>query len=117
MATAFLAASRGGDLGALVAVLDEGVTLTADVFASPGGKPERRQGAQAVSRGALAAATRAGSSRLALVDGDVGIVFAPAGQLRIVLKLTVSSERKITVMDIIGDPDVLRRLRLAVLPE
>jgi RNA polymerase sigma-70 factor (ECF subfamily) len=117
VATAFLAASRGGDLGALVAVLDEDVTLTADAFATPAGKPERRQGAQAVSRGALAAATRAGYSRLALVDGDVGIVFAPAGQLRVVLKLTVSSERKITVMDIIGDPDVLRRLRLAVLPE
>jgi RNA polymerase sigma factor (sigma-70 family) len=117
VATAFLAASRGGDLTALVAVLDEDVTLTADAFATPAGRPERRQGAQAVSRGALAAATRAGYSRLALVDGDVGIVFAPAGQLRIVLKLTVSSGRKITAMDIIGDPERLRRLRLAVLPE
>jgi hypothetical protein len=44
-------------------------------------------------------------------------VFAPGGQLRVVLKLTVSEARKITVMDIIADPDRLRRLRLAVLPE
>ncbi|HEX3752145.1 MAG TPA: sigma-70 family RNA polymerase sigma factor [Streptosporangiaceae bacterium] len=117
VATAFLAASRGGDLSALVAVLDEDVTLTADAFAAPGGKPERRQGAQRVARGALAASTRAGYSQLALVDGEVGIVFAPGGQLRVVLKLTVSRERKITVMDIIADPDRLRRLRLAVLPE
>jgi RNA polymerase sigma factor (sigma-70 family) len=117
VATAFLAASRGGDLAALVAVLDEDVTLTADAFAAPGGKPQRLQGAQRVSRGALAASTRAGYSQLALVDGEVGIVFAPGGQLRVVLKLTVSEARKITVMDIIADPDRLRRLRLAVLPE
>jgi RNA polymerase sigma-70 factor (ECF subfamily) len=70
-----------------------------------------------VARGALAASSRAGYSQLALVDGEVGIVFAPGGQLRVVLKLTVSSERKITAMDIIADPDRLRRLRLAVLPE
>jgi RNA polymerase sigma factor (sigma-70 family) len=117
VATAFLAASRGGDLSALVAVLDEDVTLTADASVAPSGKPERRRGVQLVSRGALAASTRAGYSQLALVDGEVGIVFAPAGQLRVVLKLTVNRERKITAMDIIGDPDRLRRLRLAVLPE
>ena len=117
VATAFLAASRGGDLAALVAVLDEDVTLIADGFAAPGGKAQQLQGAQRVSRGALAASSRAGYSQLALVDGEVGIVFAPGGQLRVVLKLTVSPERKITVMDIIADPDRLRRLRLAVLPE
>ncbi len=117
-ATAFLAASRGGDLAALVAVLDEDVTLTADSFAAPAGRPERARGALAVSRGAVVAASaRAGSSRLALIDGDVGIVFAPAGQLRIALKLTVSEQRKITGIEVIADPDRLRRLQLAVLPE
>jgi len=50
------------------------------------------------------------------VDGAVGIVFAPAGRLQIVLALTVSPERRITAIDVIGDPDRLRRLRLAVLP-
>jgi RNA polymerase sigma-70 factor, ECF subfamily len=117
-ATAFLAASRGGDLAALVAVLDEDVTLTADSFATASGQPEQAHGALAVSRGAvMAASVRAGSSRLALIDGDVGIVFAPAGQLRIALKLTVSEQRKITGLEVIADPDRLRRLQLAVLPE
>jgi RNA polymerase sigma-70 factor (ECF subfamily) len=117
VATAFLAASRGGDLSALVAVLDADVTLTADAFAAPTGEPERRQGAQAVSRGALAASARSGQSRLALVNGDVGIVFAPAGRLRVVLALTVSDRGTITAIDVIADPGRLRRVRLAVLPE
>ena len=37
VAAAFLAASRGGDLSALVALLDSGVTLTADAAAVPSG--------------------------------------------------------------------------------
>ena len=117
VATAFLAASRGGDLSALLALLDADVSLTADEFAAPAGKPERLRGAQAVSRGALAASTRAGYSQLALVDGDVGIVFAPAGRLRVVLTMTVSDQRTITAIDVIADPARLGRLRLAVLPE
>lgn len=117
VATAFLAASRGGDLAALVQLLDDGVSLTADAFAAPAGKPAQLRGAQAVSRGALAASTRAGHSQLALVDGDVGIVFAPAGRLQAVLALTVSDHRTITAIDVIADPERLRSLRLAVLPE
>jgi RNA polymerase sigma factor (sigma-70 family) len=118
VASAFLAASRGGDLSALVAVLDENVSLTADEFVSASGRPERVRGAQAVSRGArVAASTRAGFSRLALIDGNVGIVVAPAGQLRIALKLTVSEQRTITAIDVIGDPARLRELQLAVLPD
>jgi hypothetical protein len=58
----------------------------------------------------------AGDSRLALVDGAVGIVFAPAGRLRVVLALTVSEARQITAIDVIADPDRLRQLRLSVLP-
>jgi RNA polymerase sigma factor (sigma-70 family) len=118
VATAFLAASRGGDLAALVAVLDENVSLTADAHASASRRPERVRGAQAVSRGArVAASTRAGYSRLALIDGDVGIVVAPAGQLRIALKLTVGERGTITAIEVIGDPARLRALRLAVLPD
>ena len=47
----------------------------------------------------------------------MGIVFAPAGHLRIVLALTISDARQITAIDVIADPDRLRRLRLAVLPD
>jgi RNA polymerase sigma factor (sigma-70 family) len=79
---AFLAAARGGDLSALVAVLDRDVVLTADAAASPSGRPARLQGADAVATGAIAASVRAEHSQLALVDGAVGILFAPTGQHR-----------------------------------
>ena len=117
VAAAFLAASRGGDFAALVALLDSDVTLAADGAVTPSGRPVRLHGVDAVSRGALAASARSGQSRLALVDGSVGIVFAPAGRLRVVLALTVSPARRITAIEVIADPDRLRRLRLAVLPD
>ncbi len=115
--TAFLAASRGGDFSALVALLDSDVTLTADAAATPSGQPVLLRGADMVSRGALASASRAGHSQLALVDDAVGIVFAPAGRLQVVLVLTVSAARRITAIEVIANPDRLRRLRLAVLPD
>jgi RNA polymerase sigma factor (sigma-70 family) len=117
VAAAFLAASRGGDLSALVALLDSDVTLTADAAAGPSGKPVLLRGADMVARGALASSGRGGQSRLALVDGAVGIVFAPAGRLQVVLALTVSPARQITAIEVTADPDRLRRLRLAVLPD
>jgi|SRR5450631_2927470 RNA polymerase sigma factor (sigma-70 family) len=116
VAAAFLAASRGGNLSALVALLDSDVRLTADA-AVPSGKPVLLQGADTVARGALASSGRAAHSRLALVDGAVGIVLARAGRLQIVLALTVSTTSRITAIDVIADPDRLRRLRLAVLPD
>jgi len=117
VATAFLAAARGGDLTSLVALLDSDVTLTADAATVPSGRPMQLQGAEAVSRGAVAASVRAADSQLALVNGDVGVVFAPAGRLQVVLALTVSPARRITAIDVIADPGRLRRLRLAVLPD
>ena len=117
VATAFLTASRGGDLSALLALLDSDVTLTSDAGAVPSGKPALLHGAHAVAKGAVLASSRSQHSQLALVDGDVGIVFAPAGRLQIVLALAVSPGRKITAIDVIADPDRLRRLRLAVLPD
>jgi RNA polymerase sigma-70 factor (ECF subfamily) len=117
VATAFLTASRGGDLSALVALLDSDVTLTGDGAAVPSGRPVTLHGVDAVAPGAVMAASRAAESRLALVDGAVGIVFAPAGHLRVVLALTVNEARRITAIDVIADPDRLQRLNLSVLPE
>ena len=117
MAAAFLAAARGVDFSALVALLDSDVTLTADAAAAPSGSPATLRGADAVARGAVLAGGRAGESRLALVDGSVGIVFAPAGHLRVVLAFTVSEARRITAIDVIADPGRLRGLSLAVLPD
>jgi RNA polymerase sigma factor (sigma-70 family) len=115
-AAAFLAASRGGDLAALVALLDADVTLTADAFVVPAGHPAELHGAAAVARGAVMASARSGQSQLALVDDSVGIVFAPGGRLQAVLAFTVSRAGRITAIDIIADPGRLRRFRLALLP-
>jgi RNA polymerase sigma-70 factor (ECF subfamily) len=117
VATAFLTASRGGDLSALVALLDSDVILTGDGAAAPSGRPVTLHGVDAVASGAVMAAGRAAESRLALVDGAVGIVFAPAGHLRVVLALTVNEAHRITAIDVIADPDRLQRLNLSVLPE
>jgi len=116
VAAAFLAASRGGDMSALVALLDSDVTLTADAAAVPAGRPAVLHGAKTVANGAIAAAAVARQSQLALVDGAVGIVFAPAGHLRIALALTVGEAGRITAIDVIADPGRLSQLDLAVLP-
>src|SRR3954454_24208150 len=80
---AFLAAARGGDFDALLAVLDPEVVLRADALAMPAGAPTELRGAEGVARQALV--HRAGAARAALVNGAPGIVVAPAGHLRLVL--------------------------------
>ncbi len=116
VAAAFLTASRSGDLSALLAVLDADAVLRADASAAPSGKAVVLRGAHAIASGAVAAAGRSEQSELALVDGAVGIVFAPAGRLQVVLALTVSG-RRINAIDVIADPERLQGLELAVLPD
>jgi RNA polymerase sigma factor (sigma-70 family) len=117
VAGAFLAASRGGDFEALLALLDADVELTADAATVPSGHPARLHGAESVARGAVMSAGRAASSQLALVNGSVAVVFAPGGRLQVVLAFTVGAAGKITAIDVVGDPDRLRRLTVAVLPD
>ena len=114
VAEAFLAAARGGDLGALIAVLDPEVVLHADAAAAPSGVPVTIRGAAAVASGARAASVRSRYSRVALVNGTPGIVMAPRGRLTVVLAFTIE-EDKISRIDVIADPARLAGLDLAVL--
>ena len=66
MVAAFLAASRGGDFGALLALLDPGAVLVADPAAVRMGVAAEVRGAGTV---AATFAGRAEAARLALVDG------------------------------------------------
>ena len=116
VAEAFLAAARGGDLGALLAVLDPDVVLHADAATVPAGAPATLRGAAAVARGARAASTRSQYSRVALVNGTPGIVMAPRGRLRVVLAFTMTDD-KISRIDVIADPARLQTLDLAVLDD
>ena len=109
---AFLAAARGGDFDALLAVLDPEVVLRSDRAALPSGASREIRGAAAVARRALVGGARA--AQPALVNGAVGVVVAPRGRLLMVLVFTIS-EGKIVEIDAVADPERLRQLDLAVL--
>jgi RNA polymerase sigma factor (sigma-70 family) len=113
VAEAFLAASRAGDLTALLAVLDPGVVLHADQAAVPPGFPTVLEGAEAVARGARTAAARSRRSAVALVDGVPGIVWAPRGRVALVLAFSYR-EMRISGIDIIADRGRLDALELSV---
>jgi RNA polymerase sigma factor (sigma-70 family) len=113
---AFLAASRGGDFDALVALLDPDVVLRADREAGPTREPILLHGAHSVAGGASAAAERVRFTQPALVNGSVGLVMAPLGRLFLVLAFTIQGDQ-ITEIDIIAAPDRLRVLDLAILDD
>ena len=109
---AFLAAARGGDFEALLAVLDPDVVLRMDRAAARAGAPAEIRGAAAVA--GRAAVGGAQAARPALVNGAVGVVVAPRGRLLMVLRFTITGG-KIAAIDAVGDPERLRQLDLAVL--
>ena len=112
---AFLAASRGGDLRALLAVLDPDVVLRADPGAA--GASREVRGAHAVAEQARAFSRLGRFSRRALVNGVAGIVSrAPGGPTFSVMGFTVA-RGKITEIDIFADPERLRLLDLAFLDD
>jgi RNA polymerase sigma factor (sigma-70 family) len=113
LAEAFLAASRGEDLDGLLAVLDPDVVLRGDSAAVPAGIPLTIRGASPVARAARSAAARSRYSGIALVNGLPGIVYAPRGQLTVVLTFAYNDER-ISGIDVIADPARLAALDLAL---
>ncbi len=87
---AFLAASREGNLEALLAVLDPDVVFRADQTATAMGGIAEIRGAAAVAESFNG---RARSARPALVDGAPAVAVILGGQLRIVLGLTFADGR------------------------
>src|SRR5215470_5857571 len=109
---AFLAASRNGDLGALVAVLDPDVVVRADhAMVRTGAEPEAR-GADAVAAMFLG---RAKAAKVALINGIAGAVWAVGGRPRVVFNFTLTGG-KITAIDLLGDPGTLSQLDVVTLP-
>ncbi|RSD23865.1 sigma-70 family RNA polymerase sigma factor [Amycolatopsis eburnea] len=111
---AFLAASRGGDFEALIALLDPDVVLHADRFAGPSPAPIVLRGVESVRRGAILASERARASELALVDGAPGLLMVRDGRLAVVLAFQIDGDR-IAGIEVIADPDRLAKLELAVI--
>jgi RNA polymerase sigma factor (sigma-70 family) len=108
---AFLAAARGGDFQALLAMLDPDVVLRSDQAAVQVGASGELHGAAAV---ADTFAGRARAARPALIDGAAGLVWAPGGVPRVVFGFTITDGR-IVAIDVVADPERLSRLQVALL--
>jgi RNA polymerase sigma-70 factor (ECF subfamily) len=110
---AFLAASRSGDFDALLALLDPDVVLRADAAAVRSGADEELRGAAAVA-GSFSGRARA--AQPALVDGAVGLAWAPKGRPQVVFALTIAGD-SIVAIDLLADPERLDELDLVLLDE
>jgi RNA polymerase sigma-70 factor, ECF subfamily len=108
---AFLAASRDGHFGALLALLDPDVVLRSDATAIAAGRPARLSGAHEVAQ---MFSGRARGAQLALIDGEAGLVWAPGGQPRVAFALDIDGD-VITRIDLIADPGHLASLELMIL--
>jgi RNA polymerase sigma-70 factor, ECF subfamily len=111
---AFFLATRGGDFDALVAVLDPDVVLRSDWGAKRPAAPRVTRGAAAVARQALIGTIPSAQLRPALVNGTAGAVVMVAGRPFAVMGFIVA-EAKIVEIDIIADPERVRRVAAAVL--
>lgn len=110
---AFLAAARGGDFEALLALLDPEVVVRTD----QAGVSREIRGAVAVASGAVSVSAAAGASAYpALVDGKVGFLVAPAGRLLRAIRFTIDG-RKIREIEVINDLERLQTLELTVLDQ
>jgi RNA polymerase sigma factor (sigma-70 family) len=112
---AFLAASREGDLDALIAILDPDVVLRTDGGAALAGGSRLVRGAPAVADQIVTFARSArGEARPALVNGAAGAVFAVRGRPFSVAGFTVRRAR-IVEINVLADPARLHQLDLDVL--
>jgi RNA polymerase sigma-70 factor (ECF subfamily) len=109
---AFLAASRRGDFEALVALLDPDIVLRADEAAVARGATSTIRGAVAVAHASLV--HRARLARPALINGEVGVVVVARGELMMVMRPTIEDGR-IVEIEVLGDPEAMRGLEIAVL--
>jgi RNA polymerase sigma factor (sigma-70 family) len=105
---AFLVASRSGEFSALLELLDPDVVLIADADAVRVGASELVRGSRAVAE---TFAGRARAARLALINGQPGLVWATGGQARVVFGFTVA-EDKITAIQMLANSTTLDELDL-----
>jgi len=110
----FLEALRARDVERIVAVLDPEFVIHVDEESrAPGGQAVVR-GAENWARQAVQFAGGAKFTRIALVDGEVALLFAPYGHLRRVLKLTFANG-KIAAAEAIGNRRQMEAMELAVI--
>jgi RNA polymerase sigma factor (sigma-70 family) len=118
VAQAFMAASRNGDLEAVLAVLDPDVVLRVDPVAVKAAAANEAKGAPRLVpevRGAADVARvflgSAQAARPVLVDGTPGAAWAPGGRPRAVWAFKVEQGRIVEVQ-VIADPKTIARLEV-----
>ena len=111
---AFYRAARAGDFERLVALLDPDVVLRADFGPKRAAASTVIRGAGAVAGQALIGARPSSELHPALVNGSAGAVVTMGGRPFVVMGFTVVDGR-IAEIDIIGDPDRVRRVAAPVL--
>jgi hypothetical protein len=111
VADAFLAAARQGDFEGLVAVLDPAVVLRADAGTGPPGPSQLVRGPAEVAAQAGRFTHLARFARPVLVNGGPGFLVARDGEPFALVGMTIR-DGKITEIDILADPERLRRLGL-----
>jgi RNA polymerase sigma-70 factor (ECF subfamily) len=110
---AFLSASRNGDFGALLALLDPDVVLSADADAVRVGATDLVRGSRAVAE---TFSGRARTAQLALINGQPGAVWAAGGKPRVVFSFTVDDD-KITGIELLANSTTLDELDLILLDD
>ncbi|MEV8510934.1 sigma-70 family RNA polymerase sigma factor [Dactylosporangium sp. NPDC051484] len=108
---AFLVAARGGDMAALLTLLDPDVIMRADATAARMGSAGESRGAEVV---AAFFSGRAQGARPADIDGATGAVVQVDGRTRIAISFTVTSGRIIGI-DVVADPADLEILNVRIL--
>ena len=110
---AFLAASREGDFGRLVSLLDPDVVVRTDGGAARPGLITLVRGAEAVAAQAIKFRRIAETSRPALVNGAAGYVAWDLNGAPFAVMGCVVRKGKIVSIDILADPDRLAEIDLA----
>jgi RNA polymerase sigma factor (sigma-70 family) len=113
---AFLAATRRGDLDALLAVLAPDVVRRADAALLTPGRVAVLRGADPVAREMVAFGGQSRYATPALVNGTVGAVVAPRGRLLLVIAMTVAGDQ-VAGYELIADPARLGQVELSVLDQ
>jgi len=109
---AFLTASRGGDFTALLELLDPEAVVLADAAAVIAGAEAEVRGAAAV---AATFVGRAKAARLALLDGEPGLIWTHRGEVRMAFAFTVV-DGHVAGIELIADPGRLAAMGVEPLP-
>jgi RNA polymerase sigma-70 factor (ECF subfamily) len=109
---AFLSASRGGDIPALLQLLAPDVVRRADPVLLPDGVAVEIRGAAEVATETRRFTERTRAGAVLLIDGAPGIAIAPGDRLVALLRVEIGADGRIHALNIAGGAERLRAATL-----